>query len=254
MTAGRSRAIQKTHYKNGWSVSYPQLQGTPTEIFGSGRTDAGTHALGQVANFKLDWAESPEALLTKINQALPEDIAVLSIEEVSPRFHSRLSAQTKTYEYVIWNDEKSPVFWRKYSFRCEKPLDLEKMKVASNYFVGEHDFMSFCANKRMKKSTVRKIYDITFTEIEGRIHISFHGNGFLYQMVRILVGTLIEVGEGKREPDTIPEIMMAKNREVAGFTAPARGLFLKEVFYDEKGQKSLEKSERLERLERLEKL
>lgn len=220
------------------------IAGVPTEIFGSGRTDAGTHALGQVANFKLDWVGTSEELLAKINQALPEDIAVLGIEEASPRFHSRLNAQAKTYEYVIWNDEKSPVFWRKYSFRCEKVLDLEKMKTAAEYFVGEHDFMSFCANKRMKKSTVRKIYDITFTKMDGRIHIAFHGNGFLYQMVRIIVGTLIEVGEGKRTVEEIPEIMAARNREVAGFTAPSRGLFLKEVCYDEKRQ------DRLDRLEK----
>jgi len=209
------------------------LAGCPTEVYGSGRTDAGTHAYGQVANFHMKWSGTVEELMDCINQKLPEDIAVLSLKMVPPRFHSRLSAKAKTYEYTIWNSKKPPVFQRKYVFWCEKPLNVQKMQEASKAFVGEHDFKSFCANKRMKKSTVRKIYDIQFQCDENKIAISYHGNGFLYQMVRILTGTLIEVGEGKRDVEEIPSILAAMEREKAGFTAPAKGLALKEVYYEE---------------------
>ncbi|KXL51685.1 tRNA pseudouridine synthase A [Anaerotignum neopropionicum] len=209
------------------------LAGCPIEVYGSGRTDAGTHAYGQVANFHMNWEGTAEKLMDCINEKLPEDMAVLSLESVSPRFHSRLSAKGKIYEYTIWNSKKPPVFERKYVFWCEKPLHLEKMKEASQAFLGEHDFKSFCANKRMKKSTVRKIYEIQFLCTEDKITISYHGNGFLYQMVRILTGTLIEVGEGKRQPEEISAILAALDREKAGFTAPAKGLVLREVFYGE---------------------
>ena len=214
------------------------LAGCPIEVYGSGRTDAGTHAYGQVANFHMNWNGTEEKLMDAINEKLPEDIAVLSLDEVNPRFHSRLSAKAKTYEYTIWNSKKPPVFERKYVFWCEKPLNVEKMQEAAKAFLGEHDFKSFCANKRMKKSTVRKIYDIVFSSTEDKITIAFHGNGFLYQMVRILTGTLIEVGEGKREPREILAILAALDREKAGFTAPAKGLTLKKVFYGEGQEKN----------------
>ncbi|MDD3395068.1 MAG: tRNA pseudouridine(38-40) synthase TruA [Anaerotignum sp.] len=209
------------------------LAGCPIEVYGSGRTDAGTHAYGQVANFHMNWNGTAEELMDCINQKLTEDIAVLSLEVVNPRFHSRLSAKAKTYEYTIWNSKKPPVFERKVVFWCEKPLNVEKMREASQAFLGEHDFKSFCANKRLKKSTVRKIYEIEFLCTADKITISYHGNGFLYQMVRIITGTLIEVGEGKRKVEEIPSILAALDREKAGFTAPAKGLALKEVYYEE---------------------
>lgn len=209
------------------------LAGCPTEIYGSGRTDAGTHAYGQVANFHMNWLGTPEKLMDSINEKLPEDIAVLFIQAVSPKFHSRLSAKAKIYEYTIWNSKKPPVFDRKYVFWCQKSLDIEKMKTASKFFLGEHDFKSFCANKRMKKSTVRQIYDIQFYCSVDKVTIAYYGNGFLYQMVRIMTGTLIEVGEGKYKPEEIPLILEALDRKKAGFTAPAKGLALKEVFYEE---------------------
>lgn len=209
------------------------LAGCPIEVFGSGRTDAGTHAYGQVANFHMNWNGTEEELMDCINQKLTEDIAVLSLEEVNPRFHSRLSAKAKTYEYTIWNSKKPPVFERKVVFWCEKPLNVEKMKEAAKAFIGEHDFKSFCANKRLKKSMIRNIYEIQFLCTEDKITIAYHGDGFLYQMVRIITGTLIEVGEGKRNPEEIPSILAALDREKAGFTAPAKGLALKEVFYEE---------------------
>ena len=213
------------------------IAGTKTEVFGSGRTDAGTHALGQVMNFHMDWDKTAEELLDTLNGRLPEDIAGLSIEEMPPRFHSRLSAKAKTYSYTLWNSTKPPVFLRKYAFWCRGPLNLKAMEQAAEAFRGSHDFKSFCANKRMKKSTVRKIYDIRFSAEGEKITIEFYGNGFLYQMVRILTGTLIEVGEGKRSAEDMEAILRAEDREKAGFTAPSRGLCLKEVFYGGEGQK-----------------
>ena len=207
--------------------------GQETEVFGSGRTDAGTHATGQVINFHMNWTGTAKELLDTFNAKLPEDIAGLSIEEMQPRFHSRLSAKAKHYSYSIWKGKRSPVFERKYVFRCEDDLNIEAMEQAASDFIGEHDFKSFCANKRMKKSTVRTIYDIVFEETEDKLTLHFYGNGFLYQMVRILTGTLIEVGEGKRKADEMAAILQAESREAAGFTAPSRGLFLREVFYEE---------------------
>ena len=209
------------------------ISGQETEVFGSGRTDMGTHATGQVMNFHMNWKGSAEALLDAFNERLPEDIAALSIEEKEPRFHSRLSAKAKHYSYSIWKSKKAPVFERKYVFRCEEELDIPAMKQAASAFIGEHDFKSFCANKRMKKSTVRTIYDIVFEETEDKLVLHFYGNGFLYQMVRILTGTLIEVGEGKRKASEMEDILHAESREAAGFTAPSRGLFLREVYYED---------------------
>lgn len=209
-----------------------KMGGEPIEVAGSGRTDAGTHAKGQVANFHMAWSGTEDELMEEINSHLPEDIAVLSLEEVGMRFHSRLSAKAKIYEYTIWNSPIPPVFDRKYVFWVPETLNLEAMQNAAKEFVGEFDFKSFCANKRMKKSTVRTIYNIDIRRDGHKIILSFHGNGFLYQMVRILTGTLIEVGEGKKTVADMSEILSAQNREVAGFTAPAKGLCLEEVFYE----------------------
>ena len=210
-----------------------EISGAETEVFGSGRTDAGTHATGQVMNFHINWNGTAEQLLDAFNAKLPEDIAALSVAEMPPRFHSRLSAKAKHYSYSIWIGKHSPVFERKYTFRCTETLDVQAMRQAAAAFIGTHDFKSFCANKRMKKSTVRTIYDIVFEETEDKLTLHFYGNGFLYQMVRILAGTLIEVGEGKKNADETEQILLAKSREQAGFTAPSRGLFLREVFYED---------------------
>ncbi len=210
-----------------------EIAGKETEVFGSGRTDAGTHATGQVMNFHMDWKKTAEELLDALNEKLPEDIAGLSIAEMPPRFHSRLSAKAKQYSYTIWKGKRPPVFWRKYAFWCRDRLDVAAMQTAAQIFLGEHDFKSFCANKRMKKSTVRNVYEIRFEETAEKLVLHFYGNGFLYQMVRIMVGTLIEVGEGKRQANDIRAILQAENRAAAGFTAPSRGLCLREVFYEE---------------------
>ena len=161
-------------------------------------------------NFHMDWKDTPDALLDAFNARLPEDLAALSIAEMPLRFHSRLSAKAKHYSYSIWIGKHPPVFERKYTFRCAEGLDVAAMRQAAAGFIGTHDFKSFCANKRMKKSTVRTVYDIVFEETEDKLTLHFYGNGFLYQMVRILAGTLIEVGEGKRQADGMADLLQAK--------------------------------------------
>jgi len=204
------------------------------EVIGSGRTDAGTHAYGQVANFYLDWKDSEEVLMERLNTFLPEDIAVIAIEEKEERFHARLNAKSKIYEYRIYTANIPPVFQRKYVFWNKTHLDVEAMKRGADYLIGTYDFKSFTSNKRTNKSTVRTIYGIEFEKIDQEVRISFHGSGFLYHMVRIMIGTLIEIGEGKKKPEDIPEILSALDREKAGFTAPAIGLALMHVRYPEK--------------------
>ena len=206
--------------------------GTYIEVHGSGRTDAGVHAHGQVANFHAPAVYSIEEIKGFLNEYLSKDIRVLSVEEAEERFHARLSAKGKTYEYHIDNGTVANVFARKFVMREEKSLDLEAMRAAAVYFLGTHDFKTFCANKKMKKSTVRTITSIEIRENDGMVIISYTGNGFLYNMVRILTGTLIEVGRGVRTPQEMPAVMEAMDRGAAGFTAPAQGLFLKEVYYE----------------------
>ena len=216
-----------------------RMYGQYVEIHGSGRTDAGVHALGQVANFHapVDDAAgkmkvySTEEIKAMLNEYLSKDIRVLSVELVDERFHARLTAKAKTYEYRIDNGEIADVFQRKFVMREEEPLDLEVMREAASYLVGTHDFKTFCANKKMKKSTVRTIYSIDIEEKDGIVSIRYNGNGFLYNMVRILTGTLIEVGRGKRKPEEMQGILDAMERGAAGFTAPPQGLYLVKVEY-----------------------
>lgn len=208
-----------------------KMTGSDIEIHGSGRTDAGVHALAQVANFKCNTSMSEEAILDYINEYLPQDIRALSLTEAAPRFHARLNAQTKHYRYVIDTNKIPNVFTRKYMAHFPVQYDIDAMKKATEFLVGEHDFKSFCENKHMKKSTVRRIDSIDFTLKDGILWIDFTGNGFLYHMVRILTGTLLEIGDGKRKPEDISAILQAKSRPAAGFTAPAQGLYLVEVFY-----------------------
>lgn len=217
-----------------------RMYGQYVEIHGSGRTDAGVHALGQVANFHVPEvssgekvkAYSIEEIKSTLNEYLSKDIRVLSIETVDERFHARLTAKVKTYEYRIDNGEIANVFQRKYVMREETHLNLEAMRQAAGYLIGTHDFKTFCANKKMKKSTVRTIYSIHIEKKDGIVSIKYNGNGFLYNMVRILTGTLIEVGRGKCKPEEMQEIINAQDRGAAGFTAPAQGLFLVEVEYN----------------------
>ena len=208
-----------------------KMTGEEIEIHGSGRTDAGVHALGQVANFKCDTPLSETELMDYLNSYLPLDIRVINLEEAAPRFHARLNAKKKQYRYTINTNKVHDVFNRKYQYHLPETLDLEAMQNTIFYLKGEHDFKSFCDNKRMKKSTVRTIYEIKLTLENGILTIDYFGNGFLYHMVRILTGTFIEVGQGKRNPEEISEIIRAKDRSASGFLAPAEGLTLIKVEY-----------------------
>lgn len=202
------------------------------ELHGSGRTDAGVHAKAQVANFHTSSTASLEDISTAFTMYLPNDIAVYHMEEVPYRFHSRLNATAKTYYYRIWNSHIPNVFEHRFLYEVEQPLNVEVMREAAKKLEGTHDFKSFCSNKRTKKSTVRTIFSIEIEQDQEEIVLKFNGDGFLYNMVRILTGTLIEVGLGKRKPEEMEAIIEAKNREEAGFTAPAQGLCLKSVSYE----------------------
>ena len=201
------------------------------EIQGSGRTDAGVHALGQIINFHTRSGMEVEAMQTYMNQYLPEDIAVVEIEEVSERFHSRLNAKGKQYSYRVWNSSIPNVFWRRYAHTVEQPLDINAMRRASRYLLGEHDFKSFTSTKKGKKSTVRNIESIEIVQDGDLLTFTFKGNGFLYHMIRILMGTLLEVGIGSRTAESIPQVIAAKDREQAGALVPGKGLVLERVFY-----------------------
>ena len=208
-----------------------RILGEQIEISGSGRTDAGAHAQGQVANFHCESNLAAEEILSQLRRYLPEDIGIYSCKEVSPRFHARLNAKTKTYCYRIWNSAEPCVFERRYVYILPERLDTEQMKRAAAMLLGEHDFSAFCANKKMKKSTVRLVDSITIEQNKDRIHFTFHGTGFLQNMVRILVGTMLEVGRGYWEADYVQTILDAKDRKLAGPTAPPEGLCLMKVDY-----------------------
>jgi len=207
-----------------------RILGETVEISGSGRTDAGVHARGQVANFHCESTMAPEEILANLRKYLPEDIGIYSCKEVSPRFHARLNAREKTYRYRIWNSDAPCVFDRRYVTVVPEALDVDEMRCAAAHFVGEHDFSAFCTNAKMKKSTVRFIRSLTVERVGQEIQITVTGNGFLQNMVRILAGTLLEVGRGERSSDSIPDLFGGKRAD-AGFLAPAQGLCLMEVYY-----------------------
>lgn len=207
-----------------------RILGEPIEISGSGRTDAGAHALGQVANFHCESTMPCGEILSRLRRYLPEDIGIESCEEAGERFHARLNCRRKTYRYRIWNSDSPCVFDRRFVYVLPEALNVEKMQEAAGYFPGEHDFSAFCANKKMKKSTVRKIDAVTITRRGKELILDFSGDGFLYNMVRIMVGTLIEVGLGSRKAESIPTLFGGK-REDAGYLVPAQGLCLQEVEY-----------------------
>ena len=208
-----------------------QMTGCEIDLIGSGRTDAGVHACGQVANFHWDGDKTEEEILSYVNQYLPEDIAVVSVEAVDERFHSRYQAVKKTYCYRIHTSAIPNVFERRYVYDHPQILDIGRMQQAASYLTGTHDFRSFCGNRKMKKSTVRTIYEIRFEQQEGELRIYYTGNGFLQNMVRILTGTLIEIGDGRRAPEEIADMLEQKDRMAAGYTAPACGLILYQVTY-----------------------
>lgn len=210
---------------------FSKLEGKAVELQGSGRTDAGVHAMGQVANVHLSVDKTIQEMLGYVNHYLPEDIGVVEMEEVEDRFHARLSAMRKTYVYRIFNSNLPNVFERKWMYTMAESLDLAAMKQAAEYLTGTHDFAAFCTNRSKKKSTVRTIYNVEIQKKEHEVDIIITGNGFLHNMVRIMVGTLVEVGMKKRTPDEVIGILESKKRENAGITMPAKGLTLWNVEY-----------------------
>lgn len=210
-----------------------RMAGEEVEIHGSGRTDGGVHAAGQVISFRCKTGRSPEEIRDYMNQYLPEDIAVLSVEEAAPRFHARLNAVRKTYVYTIWNSAVPNVFGRRFMTRVEKPLDAERMREAARYLCGTHDFCAFSSlnPKRFKKSTVRRLDEVRIEQEGSMIRIYFTGNGFLYHMVRILAGTLVEVGMGLKKPEDVEQMLASGSRADTGRLMPPEGLTLLCVEY-----------------------
>lgn len=202
------------------------------KIIGSGRTDAGVHALNQIANYHAKNKFNLDYIKSYLNNYLPEDIIIKEVIQVNERFHSRFNAKSKTYTYKIWKKDaiELPLFERKYVYLINRGIDISLIKKGSKLFEGEHDFKGFSSDKT-KKSTVRTIYSINIMEDDNKILLEVNGDGFLYNMVRIIVGTLIEIGVGDRDINTITNIFNNKIREEAGYTTPPNALFLKEVIY-----------------------
>ncbi|HEY8892943.1 MAG TPA: tRNA pseudouridine(38-40) synthase TruA [Clostridium sp.] len=201
------------------------------EITASGRTDAGVHASNQVANFRTESTMPTHKMRSYCYEYLPEDIVVKTVEEVDLNFHARYNAKVKKYVYNICNNKAHDVFTRKYDYHVALPLNIDKMRKAAEFLIGEHDFQSFTTLKTKKKSTVRTIFTINIINDDGNIEISVQGNGFMKNMVRIIVGTLVEVGLGETDVNEISGILDKKERKYAGHIAPAKGLFLEEVNY-----------------------
>lgn len=208
-----------------------EMTGSNSEIIGSGRTDAGTHARGQVANFHTTSNMTIKEMHAYMNHYLPQDIVVKEIEKVDERFHSRYNAIGKKYIYYVWNNWIPSVFDRKHSLYYPESLNIDKMNKACSRLVGTHNFISFSSLKKSKKSTIRTISEISIHREGDMLKFIFIGDGFLYNMVRIIMGTLLEVGTGSMEPEYIDEIFKSKARSDAGITVPAQGLFLEEVYY-----------------------
>ena len=209
-----------------------RITGEKVELNASGRTDAGVHAIGQVANFKTNYELPIEKWPLALNANLKKSIVIKSAEEVEERFHSRLTCKKKTYRYIINNSKYGTAIYRNLETHIPQKLDVEKMKNAVKYFEGEHDFKAFKASGTSSKSSVRTIYKAEVIEMpDERIYIELTGSGFLYNMVRIISGTLVEVGLGKIKPEAIPEIIESKQREQAGKTLPPNGLYLVKVEY-----------------------
>lgn len=203
--------------------------GKNVEIIGCSRTDAGVHALAQVANFKISGNLTEMEIKNYLNRYLPQDISIKEVTLVPERFHARYNAKDKTYLYKIWNEDYTNPFMRKYSMHVEKKLNIASMKHAAQHFIGEHDFTTFSNAKSKKKTMVREIYTIDIEEKAGFIEIRVRGNGFLYNMVRKIVGTLIKVGLGEVDGENIPTIINSKERNQADIMADPGGLYLEKI-------------------------
>ena len=208
-----------------------RLLGQDVEVHGSGRTDAGVHAAGQVASFRADTDMDCSALLKAVREYLPEDIGALSLEEAPARFHARLSAKEKTYVYRVWNSDVPCVFERRYVYIYPAPLDTDAMRRAAEDLPGRHDFSAFSSGKKKGRSAERALRSVRIERVGEELRITYTGDGFLYNMARILTGTLLEIGSGERPADDIGRIFQSRSRTEAGFTAPAKGLCLMSVRY-----------------------
>ena len=226
--------------KNGLSVqqvveeAIEKATGAKTVIHAAGRTDAGVHALGQVVHFDTETTIPPQKISYALNTFLPEDIRIASSCEVSEDFHARYSAKAKTYVYTFYNAEHASALYRNLSAHARGEIDIDAMKKAAEKIVGTHDFASFCASGSEVDTTIRTVYSLEIIEHEPPfISLKITGNGFLYNMVRIIAGVLLDVGRGRLSSEDVADIIAAKDRRKASATAPACGLVLKEIYYDE---------------------
>ena len=206
------------------------MTGTEVEVIGAGRTDAGVHAKGMVANAHMETKMKEDEICDYMNRYLPEDIRIVKVELAKNGFHARKSAKGKKYEYYIDCREKPDVFSRRYCYHYPEKLDIEAMRDATKYLIGPKNFTSFTDDKECK-DPIRKITNIKIVSSGEKVRITYYGTGFLYHMVRILTGTLLEIGAGKRDASMLPVVIAAEDRSLAGFLAPARGLFLRKVYY-----------------------
>lgn len=242
-------AYDGTHYhgwqlqKNGITIEselnrcLQELFGEEIQVTGASRTDSGVHALGNIAVFDTAGRIPAEKVSYALNRRLPEDIRVLGSEEVPPDWHPRRVSSRKTYEYRIYRGAFPLPTKRLYTLFVYRYLDIERMRRAAEYLVGEHDFKSFCQTGAQVESTVRTLYSVQVQEEGPEVVIRVCGNGFLYNMVRIIAGTLMDVGYGKREPEDMSRILALRDRNSAGPTAPAHGLTLIRYEYPEEGPK-----------------
>ncbi len=208
-----------------------KMAGEEIQLVGCGRTDSGVHAENYIANFHTKCALSTDTILDYLYEYLPEDIVIKSIENVAERFHARYNVKSKTYVYKINNTKFRNVFNRKYIYHLAEKLNLTEMRNASEFLIGSHDFQSFANSRNSDKSTTRTINYINIIENDGLVEIEVNGNGFLWNMVRVIAGTLIEVGKGNLKPIDVEKILNEKKRLEAGPLAQAKGLFLRDVQY-----------------------
>ncbi|MFX3624239.1 MAG: tRNA pseudouridine(38-40) synthase TruA [Ectobacillus sp.] len=207
-------------------------KGEHIRVYASGRTDASVHAAGQVIHFDSPLQLPEERWEAALNALLPKDIAVIEAEKAAPDFHARFHVATKEYRYRVLLSKKKDVFKRNYVYHYPYSLNLSAIEAATLHFIGTHDFTSFCSAKTEIEDRVRTIYELEMVRQGEELVFRFVGNGFLYNMVRIIVGTLLDIGQGKIEPEAVPDILRARDRRLAGKTAPGHGLYLWQVNYN----------------------
>lgn len=222
---------EQTTIQGELEAALARITGETIQVYGSGRTDAGVHARGQVIHFDTASNIPLEKWSFVLNNQLPDAIVIRSVEEADPSFHARFDVKCKEYRYCIDNSPVADVFRHRYADHIRFPLDVEAMQRAARHLEGEHDFTSFCSAKTFVEDKVRTVYEVKVERLGDEVWVTCRGNGFLYNMVRIIVGTLVEVGQGKRHPDELRTILLMRDRERAGKTAPAKGLTMWEVVY-----------------------